>query len=214
MTTIVKICGLKTPEVVDAAVAAGAGMVGFVFFGPSPRNLDTATAAELMARVPDGVTKVALTVDADDRHLADIVENTSVQLLQLHGSESPEHVAALKARFGLPAMKMLPVSGSGDLAAAAAYEDIADRLLFDAKPPKDATRPGGNALTFDWTVLQDFTSPLPWMLAGGLTAENVAEAVRISGATEVDVSSGVEDAPGVKNTDKVRAFIAAAKAGH
>jgi len=209
----VKICGLKTPGVVDAAVNAGADMVGFVFFGPSPRNLDTAMAAELMARVPNGVTTVALTVDAEDTLLADIVENTSAQLLQLHGSESPEHVTALKARFGLPVMKMLSVSGAADLAAAKAYESVADRLLFDAKPPKDATRPGGNAMAFDWTVLRDFTSPLPWMLAGGLTAENVADAVRISGATEVDVSSGVEDAPGVKNTDKIRAFIAAAKAG-
>jgi len=213
MSISVKICGLKTPEVVDAAVNAGADFVGFVFFGPSPRNIDTAMAAELMARVPDGVTKVALTVNADDALLADIVENTSAQLLQLHGSESPEHVTALKARFGLPVMKMLPVSGIADLAAAKDYECVADKLMFDAKPPKDATRPGGNALSFDWTVLQGFTSPLPWMLAGGLTAENVADAVRISGATEVDVSSGVEDAPGVKNTDKIRAFIAAAKAG-
>jgi len=210
----VKICGLKTPEAVNAAVQAGADMVGFVFFGPSPRNLDIGVAAELMARVPDGVTKVALTVDADDRLLADIVKNTSVQLLQLHGTESPEHVAALKARFGLPVMKMLPVSGVADLAAAADYEGVADKFLFDAKPPKEATRPGGNALAFDWKVLQGFTSPLPWMLAGGLTAENVADAVRISGATEVDVSSGVEDAPGVKNTDKIRVFITAAKASY
>jgi len=211
MTVIVKICGLKTPEAVDAAVNAGADMMGFMFFGPSPRNLDTTTAAELMARVSDSVTKVALTVDADDALLADIVENTSAQLLQLHGSESPGHVTALKARFGLPVMKMLPVSIAADLAAAKDYEGVADRLLFDAKPPKDATRPGGNALAFDWKVLQGFTSLLPWMLAGGLTAENVAAAIRISGATEVDVSSGVEDAPGVKNTDKIRAFIAAAK---
>jgi len=210
--TEVKICGLMTPVAVDVAVQAGADMVGFVFFGPSPRNLDTARAAELMARVPDGVTKVALTVDADEALLVDIVENTSSQLLQLHGSETPEHVMALKARFGLPVMKMLPVSGVADLTAAAEYEGVADRLMLDDKQPQDATRPGGNALAIDWKVLRDFTSPLPWVLAGGLTAENVADAIRIGGATAVDVSSGVEDAPGVKNTDKIKAFIAAAKA--
>ncbi len=211
MTIMVKICGLKSPEVVDVAVEAGADLVGFVFFGPSPRNLEPAVAAALMDRVPDGVIKVALTVDADDALLEDIVTNTSVDLLQLHGSETPEHVVALKARFGLPMMKTIPISSAADLEAARAYEQSADKLLFDSKPPKDATRPGGNALAFDWKVLQDFSSPLPWMLAGGLTADNVADAVRISGATEVDVSSAVEDTPGVKNADKIRAFIRAAK---
>jgi len=211
MTVSVKICGLMTPDAVDAAVEAGADMVGFVFFKPSPRHLETQVAAELMARVPEGVAKVALTVDADDALLADITANTSADLLQLHGSESPEHVATLKARFGLPAMKMLPVSRIDDLAAARAYENVADKLMFDAKPPKDATRPGGNAVAFDWNILRTFSSPVPWVLAGGLTAENVAEAIRISGATTVDVSSGVEDAPGVKNAGKIRAFIKAAK---
>ncbi len=211
MLVEVKICGLKTPDAVDAAVDAGADMVGFVFFGRSPRNIDITLASDLMARVPKGITKVALTVDADDMLLADITENTSVDLLQLHGSESPAHVADLKKRFGLPAMKVFPISAAGDLTATKAYEDIADILMFDAKPPKDATRPGGNAVVFDWTLLRGFTSPKPWMLAGGLTPENVADAVRISSAKIVDVSSAVEDAPGIKNPDKIRAFIAAAK---
>jgi phosphoribosylanthranilate isomerase len=212
MTTHVKICGLMTLEAVYAAVEAGADRVGFVFFGPSPRNLDTSVAAELMTHVPPHVTKVALTVDADEALLEDIVTNTSVDLLQLHGSETSRHVADLKVRFGLPVMKMISVSEAADLAAVAPYEGIADKLLFDAKPPKDATRPGGNALAFDWKILRGFDAPMPWMLAGGLDAENVAEAVRVSGAPEVDVSSGVEDAPGLKNGDKIRAFIRAAKA--
>jgi len=212
MTTKVKICGLKTPEVVDAAVEGGADMVGFVFFAPSPRNLETSVAGPLMERVPDSVLRVALTVDASDELLADITQNTKAGLLQLHGTESPERVRDIKARYGLPVMKMLPVSEASDLAAVSDYADVADKLLFDAKPPKTATRPGGNAVAFDWTILADFNSPLPWVLAGGLTSENVAEAIRISGAEAVDVSSAVEDAPGDKNVDKIRAFIDAVKA--
>jgi phosphoribosylanthranilate isomerase len=211
MTVKVKICGLTTPEAVDAAVNAGADMVGFVFFEPSPRNIEISQSAKLMARVPDGITKVALTVNAKKTLLSDIVTKTTADLLQLHGDESPDHVDAIKERHDIAVMKMLPVSDYGDLDATAAYEGIADSLLFDAKPPKDATRPGGNAVTFDWTILQGFECSCPWVLAGGLTADNVAEAVRISGAEIVDVSSAVEDAPGVKNADKIGAFIRAAK---
>lgn len=200
-----------TPEVVDAAVEAGADMVGFVFFGPSPRNLETAVAGPLMERVPDEILKVALTVDASDDLLADIVQNTKAGLFQLHGTESPTRVQEIKAQFGLPVMKMLPVSEAVDLEVAAAYENVADKLMFDAKAPKSATRPGGNALAFDWNILAGFTTSKPWVLAGGLTPENVGEAIRISGAGAVDVSSGVEDAPGVKNTGKIRAFIEAVK---
>ena len=211
MTTNIKICGLKTPEIVDAAVEAGADMVGFVFFGPSPRHLETSVAGPLMARVPDGVLRVALTVGASDELLADIAGNTTAQLIQLHGSESPERVRDIKVRYGLPVMKMLPISEASDLATAADYEGVADKLLFDAKPPKSATRPGGNAVAFDWNILANFKSPTPWVLAGGLTPENVSEAIRISGAKAVDVSSWVEDAPGIKNADKIRAFIDAVK---
>jgi len=212
MSVATKICGLMTAEAVDAAVEAGADMVGFVFYGPSPRHIELTAAAKLMDRVPKGVGKVALTVDADERLLADIVEKTPVDLLQLHGSESPLQVATLRQRFGVPVMKVLPVSVADDLSAAVAYEAVVDKLMFDAKPPKGATRPGGNAVSFDWEILRGFASAKPWVLAGGLTADNVAQAVRISGATTVDVSSGVEDKPGVKNIDKIRAFVRAAKA--
>jgi len=211
MTRKVKICGLKTPEVVDAAVQAGADMVGFMFFGPSPRNLDISVAGPLMERVPDEVLRVAVTVDAPDELLADIAGNTTAQLIQLHGTESPERVREIKARFGLLAMKVLPISEASDLAAVADYEGAADKLMFDTKAPKSATRPGGNAVPFDWNILANFKSSTPWVLAGGLTSENVGEAIRISGAETVDVSSNVEDAPGVKNADKIRAFIAAVK---
>jgi len=212
MPPLVKICGLMTPDAVDAAVLAGADMVGFVFFAPSPRHIEADVAARLMARVPDGVCKVALTVDADDRLIGEIVDHTTVDLLQLHGSESPARLSDLKSRFGLPVMKVLPVSHADDLATAGSYGSVADKLMFDARPPKGANRPGGNAQIFDWRLLHGFTTPLPWLLAGGLTAENVAEAVAISGATAVDVSSGVESRPGHKDTAKIHAFVRAVKA--
>ncbi len=212
MSIEVKICGLTDAAAVKAAVDGGAAMCGFVFFPASPRNLTPKEAAELTKGVPEGVIRVGLTVDADDALLAEIASVAKVDMLQLHGSETPERTNEVRERFGLPVMKVVAVRGSGDLAAAEAYEGVADRLMFDAKPPEDATRPGGNARPFDWRLLRDRTFALPWLLAGGLTAENLAQAVKASGAVAVDVSSGVEDAPGVKNADKIRAFLAAAAA--
>ena len=211
MTVTVKICGLTSAEAVSAAVDGGAGLTGFVFYPPSPRFLAPAAAAALARLVPEGILKVGLVVDADDVFIDAILAAVPLDLLQLHGKESPERVAAVKARFGLPVMKAVAISGHADLETARAYEAIADRLLFDAVPPKDATRPGGNALAFDWALLKGAAWQCPWMLAGGLDAWNVAEAVRISGATAVDVSSGVEDAPGVKNVEKIKAFLVAAR---
>lgn len=210
MSVIVKICGLKEAEHVDAAVAAGAGLTGFVFFERSPRNVSIAEAKMLTARVPAGVRKVALSVDADDDVLRAIIDGAGVDTLQLHGSETVERVRQVRENFGLPVIKAVPVSTLEDVEVARNYEAHADMLLFDAKPPKDATRPGGNAESFDWTLLQGAGFRVPWLLAGGLTPENVAEAVRISGAPMADVSSGVEDAPGRKNTRKIHDFIAAA----
>jgi phosphoribosylanthranilate isomerase len=210
MNTLVKICGLREAEHVDAAVEAGAALTGFVFFAPSPRNIDIHDAARLTARVPEGVRKVALSVDADDDFLRAIVDGAGVDTLQLHGTESIARVDHIKAAFGLPVIKALPVSSADDISAARAYEGHADMLLFDARPPKDATRPGGNAESFDWTLLSDVSFGVPWLLAGGLTPENVAGALRITRAPMVDVSSGVEDAPGQKSSRKIRDFIAAA----
>lgn len=212
MSTIVKICGLSEAEHVDAAVDAGAGLTGFVFFPPSPRNIAISDAARLTARVPEGVRKVALTVDAEDDFLNAITHGAGIDMLQLHGSETVERVNHIKAAYGLQVIKALPVSDAGDIAAARAYEGSADMLLFDARPPKDATRPGGNAESFDWTLLQGGSFSVPWFLAGGLDPENVARALQITGAPMVDVSSGVEEAPGRKSTQKIRDFIAAVNA--
>jgi len=210
MSIEVKICGLTDAAAVKAAVEGGAAMCGFVFFPASPRNLTPKEAAELTKGVPEGVIRVGLTVDADDALLADIALVAKVDML--HGAETPARTNEVRERFGLPVIKVLAVQGPDDLAAAEAYQGVADRLMFDAKPPEDASRPGGNARTFDWQVLKNQTFALPWLLAGGLTAENLTEAVKTSGAVAVDVSSGVEDAPGVKNVDKIRAFLAAAAA--
>jgi phosphoribosylanthranilate isomerase len=212
MSVDVKICGLNNPDAVAAAVEGGARFVGFVFFPASPRAVTPAKAGELGKAVPPGVVKVALVVDADDQLLADIVKNARVDLLQLHGHESPQRVAEIKARFELPVMKVVAVSSEADVEAARVYEDVADRLMFDAKPPKDATRPGGNARAFDWELLKGRTWRKPWILAGGLNAGNVAEAVRTSGARVVDVSSGVEDGPGRKNPKKILEFLRIAAA--
>ncbi len=211
MTIDVKICGLSDETTVSAAVEGGAAMVGFVFFPPSPRSLTVERAAELTKGVPGGVIRVGLVVDADDDRLAEIAANAGIDLLQLHGHETLERTREIRQRFGLPVMKVLPVHEAKDVSAAQAFEDVAERLMFDAKPPVGAARPGGNARTFDWSLLSGIDSKLPWMLAGGLTADNVGEAVKISGATAVDVSSGVEDAPGRKNVEKIRAFLAAAE---
>ena len=210
MSIDVKICGLSDPAAVACAVDSGAALVGFVFFPASPRHLTPEAAARLTGAVPDGVTRVGLTVDADDALLADIAATAGIDMLQLHGSETPDRVRDIRDRFGLAVMKMLPIAAAADVAATKAYEDVADRFLFDAKAPADATRPGGNAEAFDWSLLKDNSAQKPWMLAGGLTPENVAEAIKTSGAEAVDVSSGVEDAPGVKSIDKIRAFLAAA----
>jgi phosphoribosylanthranilate isomerase len=212
MALLVKICGLSTPEALDAALDAGADMVGFVFFAPSPRNISLETARALSARVKDRAEKVALTVDADDLVLAQIIDAQQPDVLQLHGHETPERVTAIKQRFGLPVMKALAIETQSDLAAIRSYTHIADRLLFDARPPRDATRPGGLGKPFDWQLLQNLDLPIPYLLSGGLDAENVAEALRITRALGVDVSSGVERTPGVKDPDKIRAFVRAARA--
>ena len=213
MSIEVKICGINTPAALAAAVAGGADYVGFVFYPRSPRAVTPETAHTLAAQTPARVTKVGLAVDLDDAALAALLEAVPLDLWQLHGAESPARVAQIKARFGLPVMKVVKISGPADVAAAEAYFRTADRLLFDAKPPKEMTEalPGGNALAFDWQLLAGKTWPLPWMLSGGLDPANVAEAARISGARAVDVSSGVEDRPGHKNPDKIHAFLAAAK---
>ena len=212
MTLLIKICGLRTPEALDAALTAGADMVGFVFFPPSPRNVGVQAARVLGKRVRGRAQKVALSVDATNAELALAVEALKPDLLQLHGKETPERVAEVKARTGLPVMKALGIATARDVVAAAAYERVADMLLFDAKPPEDATRPGGNALAFDWSLMRAYAGPLPWMLAGGLTRANVVAAIKASGARMVDVSSGVETRPGQKSPAKIRSFLAAVDA--
>jgi phosphoribosylanthranilate isomerase len=209
----VKICGLTEARDVAAAVAAGAAYVGFVFFEKSPRHVGIKAARALAIEVPPGVAKVALTVDAEDAALDALCAAVPLDMLQLHGDESPERVVQVKARYGLPVMKAIGVAGAGDLAAIDAYAGVADQLLIDAKPPPGATRPGGNALAFDWRLIEGRDWPLPWLLAGGLTPENVAQAVARTGARQVDVSSGVEAAPGQKDAARIRAFIEAARAG-
>ncbi|EPX77128.1 phosphoribosylanthranilate isomerase [Litoreibacter arenae] len=209
MITRVKICGLSRPADVAACAAAGATYVGFVFFEKSPRHVTLDTAHALALDVPAGVAKVALTVNADDAALDALVERVPLDLLQLHGSESPERVADIRARFGLPVMKAVGIAGEGDLAALEDYMYVADQILVDAKPPKNADLPGGNGLAFDWRLIAGRRWPVPWMLAGGLTPDNVAEAVRLTGANQVDVSSGVESAPGVKDADLIKRFCEA-----
>jgi phosphoribosylanthranilate isomerase len=211
MSLLVKICGLKTPETLDVALDAGADMVGFVFFPPSPRNLAFAAARALGDRVKGRAQKVALSVDADDDWLAASIAALHPDLLQLHGKESPERVLAIKSRFKLPVMKAIAVEEQHDLSAIALYANVADRLLFDARAPREATRPGGLGKTFDWRLLQRLDPGVPFMLSGGLDAGNVTDALRITRAPGVDVSSGVERAPGEKDPDKIRAFIATAR---
>jgi phosphoribosylanthranilate isomerase len=212
MSLDAKICGLTSAEGVGTAARHGARFVGFVFYPPSPRHLTAAQAARLAVLVPGGITKVGLFVDPDDDLLAATLAKVPLDLLQLHGRESPERVLQVKQRFGKPVMKSIAVASESDLSAAPAYYGSADRLLFDAKPPKDAVAPGGNGLVFDWELLGGRRWPLPWMLSGGLTADNLGEAVRTTHATAVDVSSGVERAPGVKDPDKIMAFLARARA--
>lgn len=207
----VKICGLRSLADVAAAAGAGAAYGGFVFFPPSPRHLEIEAARALALEAPVGLAKVALVVDAGDDLLDQIVARVPLDVLQLHGHESPARVAALRARYGLPVMKAVGVADAGDLPAIAAYEAVADMILLDAKPPKAAPLPGGNGLSFDWRLIAGRAWARPWMLAGGLTAGNVAEAVRLTGARQVDVSSGVEVARGVKDGALMAGFVAAAR---
>ena len=203
----VKICGLTAADDVSAAVTAGAAYVGFVFFKKSPRHVTAEAARALAIDVPPGVAKVALTVDADDATLDALTDRVPLDFLQLHGKESPARVTEIKARYGLPVMKAIGVAEAADLAQVDRYAGVADQLLIDAKPPPGATRPGGNALAFDWRLIEGRDWPLPWLLAGGLTPENVAQAVACTGAKQLDVSTGVEAAPGVKDANLIRAFI-------
>jgi phosphoribosylanthranilate isomerase len=211
MPLLVKICGLSTRETLDTALAAGADMVGFVFFPPSPRHLSLETARELGRQAKGRAAKVALTVDADDAILANIVETLQPDLLQLHGKETIARLRDIKQKFGLPVMKALPVETAADLAPLAGYAAVADRILFDARAPKEATRPGGLGAVFDWHLLEKLDLQLPFMVSGGLHVDNVAEAVRVTRAGGVDVSSGVERSPGVKDPEMIRAFIRAAR---
>jgi phosphoribosylanthranilate isomerase len=207
----VKICGLGDAEAVAAAVAGGAAFVGFVFFPPSPRAITPRVAASLAAAVPPQIAKVGLFVDADDATIASALAAVSLDLLQCHGHETPQRLAALRARFGRPLIKAIPIATREDLDVVAAYEDMAEMLLFDARPPAAASRPGGNAAAFDWSLLQGRRFNRPWLLAGGLNAGNVTDAVAISGAAAVDVASGVERAPGVKDPGLIRQFLATCK---
>ena len=205
----VKICGLRTQADIAAAAGAGAAYIGLVFFPKSPRNVSIAQARELALDVPAGVAKVALVVDADNALLDAITADVGLDMLQLHGHETPARVAEVRARYGLPVMKAVGVADAGDLPALDSYAQVADQILVDAKPPKSATLPGGNGLSFDWRLVQGRRWPVPWMLAGGLTPDNVAEAIALTGARQVDVSSGVESAPGQKDPALIRAFCEA-----
>jgi phosphoribosylanthranilate isomerase len=211
MSLIVKICGLSTPDALDVALDERADMVGFVFFPPSPRHVGFDKARALGRQVRGRAQKVALTVDADDALLDEVVESLQPDILQLHGKEKSERVVAIKRRFGLPVMKAIAVETKGDLAKVAAYATVADRLLFDARAPRAATRPGGLGRPFDWGLLQYVEPGVPFMLSGGLDASNVSEALQITAAPGVDVSSGVERAPGEKDADKIRSFVRAAR---
>jgi phosphoribosylanthranilate isomerase len=212
MPLLIKICGLKTPEALDAALTAGADMVGFVFFEPSPRHVTLHAARALGEQVKGRARKVALSVNADDEMLGESIDALKPDLLQLHGQEPPERVAVVRSRFRLPVMKALAISAREDLSPVRLYAKVADWILFDARAPRDATRPGGLGRTFDWRLLENLDLPVPFMLSGGLDPSNVADALRITRAPAVDVSSGVERAPGVKDIEKIRAFIHAARA--
>jgi phosphoribosylanthranilate isomerase len=214
MSLTIKICGLSTPETVDAALSAGADMLGFVFFEKSPRHISFETARQLGAQVKDRASKVALSVNANDVTLAAVIAELKPQFLQLHGDEPPARVFDVRTRFGLPVIKALSLAKADDLKAIAAYAEVADWLLFDAKPSPGQGLPGGNGVAFDWSLLANLTLSKPWLLAGGLTPDTVAGAIAATGAQGVDVSSGVESAPGVKDMAKISAFIARARHIH
>lgn len=206
---LVKICGLTDEDAVITAVEAGADMLGFVFFEKSPRNIAPETVVEMLEDLPEDVKVVGLFVDPTDAQIDRVMQCVRLDIVQLHGTETPERVENIRQEFAVEVIKAIGVATADDLQVAVPYVDVADYLLFDAKPPKDADRPGGNAVSFPWDIMQGWTRPGPWLLAGGLTAETVAEALRISGAPGVDVSSGVESAPGVKDPARISAFIEA-----
>jgi phosphoribosylanthranilate isomerase len=212
MSLIVKICGLSTPETLEAALAAGADMVGFVFFPPSPRHVSLEVARDLGRQVKGRAKKVALSVDADDALLANSIDALQPDVLQLHGKETTARLRDIRQSFGLPVMKAIAVEARADLAVLPGYAEVAERILFDARAPKAATRPGGLGAAFDWHLLEKLDLKLPFMVSGGLNAANVAEAVRVTRAGGVDVSSGVERAPGLKDAEMIREFIRAARA--
>lgn len=212
MSLLVKICGLSTRETLETALDAGADMVGFVFFPPSPRHVSLETGRDLGRQVKRRALTVALTVDADDATLGNIMDALSPDIFQLHGKESVARLRDIKQKFGRSVMKAVPVATSADLAVLPGYAAVADRILFDARAPKDATRPGGLGAPFDWHLLENLDLKLPYMVSGGLHVDNVAEALRVTGAGGADVSSGVESAPGVKDSELIKAFIRAARA--
>ena len=206
----VKICGLRNETSIQVVSEAGARYIGLNFFQKSPRYVTPAQAVQLAVSTPVGVAKVALVVNASNAEIDEITDVVPLDMLQLHGSESPERVAEIRARYGLPVMKAIGVADKEDIGQISAYEAVADQILVDAKPPKNATLPGGNGLSFDWRLIAGRKWQRPWMLAGGLTPDNVAEAIRLTGAQQVDVSSGVETAPGVKDAGLIKAFVEAA----
>jgi phosphoribosylanthranilate isomerase len=211
MPVTAKICGLSTPETLDAAITGGASHVGFVFFPPSPRNIAFEAASGLAGRVPDHVSKVGVFVDPDDALLEAAIGTARLDAVQLH-KVTPERSAAIRARFGCETWAAVAIKTRGDLETARNYPSAVDKILYDAKTPDDASRPGGMGLRFDWSLLDGFDHPLPWALSGGLTPDNIAEAIQRTGARLVDVSSGVESAPGVKDVDKIAAFLKAVRA--
>jgi phosphoribosylanthranilate isomerase len=206
MSVRIKICGLRRPEEAAAVANAGAAYLGLVFFEKSPRNVSVATARALSLATPDGLAKVALVVNPSNEDLDHILDQVPIDIVQLHGAENPQRVAEIKSHYGLPVMKAVGIADETDLAAIDDYSDVADMLLVDAKPPRQATLPGGNGLSFDWRLIANRNWMVPWMLAGGLTPENVAEAVRLTGANQVDVSTGVEASPGIKDLQKIASF--------
>jgi len=207
----VKTCGLSTVESVKTAVQNGADMIGLNFFPRSPRYVNHETARALATQVSGDVTRVGLVVDPSNEEISDLLAAVPLDMLQLHGKESPERTSVIRKTFNLPVMKVLPVATASDLVVADNYKDVADLFLFDAKPPKGADRPGGNAVSFDWTLMKAYDLDLPWLLAGGLTPVNVADAIKISGARGVDAASGIESRPGVKDEGLIRSFIHAAR---
>jgi phosphoribosylanthranilate isomerase len=211
MPLFTKICGLTDTAAVEAAVEHGADMLGFVFYPPSPRNITAEQAEDLLRDVPSGIDRVGLFVDPETDFLDKILAKARLDLLQLHGDETPERCRAISIYFGLPIIKAIKVSTKADLKAARDYEDVVDWLMFDARPPADDALPGGNGKAFDWTILKGADFKRPWLLAGGLTPDNLSQAVQQSGASAVDVSSGVEIAPGKKDPAKIRAFLDAAR---